>query len=131
MKKQFVRAGQPRPRGVVSLTAFLLSCLLAFSPVAGLAASQDPVTGAFEGTVTDTQTGQPIPGAAIQFVNTITEVPVAKRSDAEGRFYQGLLQPGIYRIRVTAKGYKTKIIEQRLLATKGNTVVPLRSGPVM
>jgi hypothetical protein len=129
MKKQFVRAGKIVPNFAVSMVASVLSCLLAcllaWSPLTGLAAPQDPVTGAFEGTVSDTQTGQAIPGAVIQFVNTVTEVPVAKRSDATGRFYQGLLQPGVYRIRVTASGYQTKVIEQRLLATRGNTVVPL------
>jgi hypothetical protein len=125
MKTQLICMGKRVPRCAASLTAFLMSCLVALSPLTSLAATQDPVTGAFEGTVSDVQTGQAIPGAVIQFVNTVTEVPVAKRSDAEGRFYQGLLQPGVYRIRVTAKGYKTKVIEQRLLATKGNTVVPL------
>ena len=114
------------PRQAQRLCATALSFLLAlttFTPV--FAAAQDPVTGAFEGTVSSSQGGGAIAGATVQFVNTVTEVPVAKRSDAQGRFYQGLLQPGVYRIRVSAQGYKTKIIEQRLLATRGNTVVPL------
>ncbi len=106
--------------------AALLSLLMTLMPVASaVAGTQDPVTGAFEGTVTNSQTGAAIAGAVVQFINTVTEVPVAKRTDAQGRFYQGLLQPGVYRIRVSAPGFQTKTVEQRLLATRGNTVVPV------
>src|SRR5262249_49072224 len=106
--------------------AALLSLFMTFAPAApALAGLQDPVTGAFEGTVTNSQSGAPITGAVVQFINTVTEVPVAKRTDAQGRFYQGLLQPGVYRIRVSAQGFQTKTVEQRLLATRGNTVVPV------
>jgi hypothetical protein len=106
--------------------AAFLSLFLTLTPVApALAGTQDPVTGAFEGTVSNSQTGAAIAGAVVQFINTVTEVPVAKRTDAQGRFYQGLLQPGVYRIRVSAPGFQTKVVEQRLLATRGNTVVPV------
>ncbi len=116
----------PPHRTLKMLRAAALSLLMTMPPVApALAGTQDPVTGAFEGTVSSSQGGAAIAGAVVQFVNTVTEVPVAKRSDAQGKFYQGLLQPGVYRIRVSAPGFKTKIIEQRLLATRGNTVVPL------
>jgi hypothetical protein len=119
-----------KPRRVSSRLARLLVTLLAFTltltPVApAFGATQDPVTGAFEGTVTDRTNGNAIPNAVIQFINQTTQVPVAKRSDGGGKFYQGLLQPGVYRIVVRAQGYKTQTIEQRLLATRGNTVVPL------
>jgi hypothetical protein len=115
-------------RTLPKLLSAVLSLLMISTPLTPVFAGvpgQDPVTGAFEGTVTSSQGGTAIAGAVIQFVNTVTEVPVAKRSDAQGRFYQGLLQPGVYRIRVTAPGFQTKVIEQRLLATKGNTVKPL------
>jgi hypothetical protein len=105
-----------------------LACLLLLTqalPVWAAWPVQDPVTGAFEGTVTNSRTGAIVAGAVVQFINTATEVPVAKRADAQGRFYQGLLQPGFYRIRVSAPGYQTRLVEQRLLATRGNTVVPL------
>ncbi|MBI1764255.1 MAG: carboxypeptidase regulatory-like domain-containing protein [Acidobacteria bacterium] len=121
-------------RNLKLLLAVTLSLLMMLTPLASVSAAtsttatnpgQDPVTGAFEGTVSSSQGGAAIAGAVVQFVNTVTEVPVAKRSDTQGRFYQGLLQPGVYRIRVSATGFKTKVIEQRLLATRGNTVVPL------
>jgi hypothetical protein len=90
--------------------------------------AQDTVTGAFEGFVTDSKNGAAIARASVQIINQSTQVPVAKRTDAQGRFYQGLLQPGLYAIRVTADGYQVKVVEQRLLATKENAVQPL---PIM
>ena len=126
------RSSAALPRLVVALLALMLNLtptlpLLAAVPTRPVVATvkQDPVTGAFEGTVTDSTNGSAIANAVIQFVNQTTQVPVAKRSDGGGKFYQGLLQPGIYRINVRATGYKTRTIEQRLLATRGNSVVPL------
>jgi hypothetical protein len=103
---------------------------VAFAMLLGLGSAvpinaQDPVTGAFEGFVTDNKNGNPVARASVQIINQSTQVPVAKRTDAQGRFYQGLLQPGLYAIRVTADGYQVKVVEQRLLATKENTVQPL------
>ena len=89
------------------------------------AKAQDTVTGAFEGSVTNSQNGAPIAGASVRFINQLTGVPIAKRSDSQGRFYQGLLPPGTYTIRVTAQGFKTKEVELRLLATRSNSVIPV------
>ncbi|MBV9957838.1 MAG: carboxypeptidase regulatory-like domain-containing protein, partial [Acidobacteria bacterium] len=105
---------------------FLLSALafLTLYFATPQAKAQDTVTGAFEGTVRNDQ-GAPIAGASIQFINQLTGVPIARRSDAEGRFYQGLLPPGVYTIRVSAQGYRTQEVELRLVATLKNQVVPV------
>lgn len=87
--------------------------------------AQDTVTGAFEGSVKNSQTGAAIAGASVRFINQLTGVPIAKRSDSQGRFYQGLLPPGTYTIRVTAQGFKPKEVELRLLATRSNSVIPV------
>lgn len=87
--------------------------------------AQDTVTGAFEGRVLNSKGNAPIAGASVQFINQLTGVPIAKRSDADGRFYQGLLPPGTYTIRVSAPNFRPKEIELRLLATRSNTVVPV------
>ena len=78
--------------------------LLALLLVAPSVRARDSVTGAFEGTVTDAKSGAPIAGASVHFTKQATQAPVAKCTDAEGRFYQGLLQPGVYLIRVSARG---------------------------
>ncbi|MCP9494194.1 MAG: TonB-dependent receptor [Pyrinomonadaceae bacterium MAG19_C2-C3] len=87
--------------------------------------AQDTVTGAFEGTVTTSDTGQAIAGAAVQIVNQQTGQATEKRTDARGRFYQGLLAPGVYRIRVTSPGFQTREVIQRLFITRAGEVVPV------
>ena len=113
--------GSPARR-ILSFVLSLCACLIL---QATTAKAQDTVTGAFEGTVTNSQTGAPIPGASVQIINQLTEVPVAKRTGPDGRFYQGLLPPGVYTLRASAPGYKTREKEQRLLATQVNQVIPV------
>ncbi|HVG34838.1 MAG TPA: TonB-dependent receptor [Pyrinomonadaceae bacterium] len=106
------------------LLTFALAVVASLCLATGTKA-QDTVTGAFEGRITNSQTGAPIVGASIQFINQATGVPIAKRTDSDGRFYQGLLQPGTYTIRASAPGFKTAEIERRLLATQNNRVIPV------
>src|SRR5205085_6339046 len=89
------------------------------------AAAQDTVTGAFEGTVTDSRTGAPIARARVEFTNRQTGVTLAKLTDSQGRFYQGLLPPGTYTIRATAQGYEPGETVQRLLGMRTGEVVPV------
>src|SRR5712691_4226883 len=76
--------------------------------------AQDTVTGAFEGIVSDSQTGAALKGALVEITNQQTGVAFSLRTDYRGRFYQGLLIPGIYRIRVSNPGYESREVVQRL-----------------
>ena len=87
--------------------------------------AQDTVTGAFEGTISDSQTGAAIKGALVEIINQQTNVVISLRADYRGRFYQGLLLPGIYRIRVSSPGYRTHEVLQRLKITYTGEVVPV------
>ena len=98
----------------------LIAIAFAFTALA-----QDTVTGAFEGTVTDTYTGEPIIGAEIEIFNKETRLFIAKKSNAQGRFFQGLLAPGVYTIRVYAPGYNPREVEQRLFIARTGEVVPV------
>ena len=88
-------------------------------------AAQDTVTGAFEGIVSDSQTGAPLKGAAVQIINEQTGLTASLLTDYRGRFYQGLLRPGTYRVRVALSGYKTREVLQRLKITYTGEVVPV------
>jgi Carboxypeptidase regulatory-like domain/TonB-dependent Receptor Plug Domain len=101
------------------LTAILIVCS------AHVTSGQDTVTGAFLGTVTDRLTGDPIQGAAVEILNEQTGLSIRKTTDSEGRFYQGLLAPGIYKIRVAAQGFEAKEVLQRLFVKKTGEVVPV------
>ena len=112
-----------KPLARLSLSCVLtLGLLLANVPVSK---SQDTVTGAFEGTVTNSETGAIIAGAAVQIINAQTGQTIPKTSDARGRFYAGLLAPGLYLIRVAAPGFQTKEVRQRLFITRTGEVVPV------
>ena len=92
------------------------------------ARAQDTVTGAFEGTVTSNETGAAVTNASVQIVNQQTGLIIPKTSDSRGRFYQGLLAPGLYTIRVSAPGFQTKEVVQRLFITRTGEVVPVPVG---
>src|SRR5665213_2785521 len=61
-------------------------------------------TATLTGSVTD-PTGAVVPSAAIQLVNTATQVTVKATSDTQGRFLFSFLQPGQYRLEVSAQGF--------------------------
>ncbi|HEY9284539.1 MAG TPA: carboxypeptidase-like regulatory domain-containing protein, partial [Pyrinomonadaceae bacterium] len=97
--------------------------LVAVATVATTA--QDTVTGAFQGTVTSSDTGDPVAGAAVEITHRETGQTHAKTADALGRWYQGLLHPGLYTIRVSAPGFQTKEVSQRLFIAKANEAIPV------
>ncbi len=106
-------------------------CLLSLAVVLAVLAmsisisAQDTVTGAFEGTVSNSQTGAPLKGALVEITNQQTGLSVSLRTDFRGRFYHGLLLPGIYRIRVSTAGYEPREVEQELKITYPGEVVPV------
>ena len=87
--------------------------------------AQDTVTGAFEGTISDSQTGLALKDALVEIINQQTGVATTLRADYRGQFYQGLLNPGVYRIRVSHAGYDTREVIQRLKITYTGEVVPV------
>ena len=99
----------------------VLFVLIMFSSVN----AQDTVTGAFEGIVSDSQSGARLRGAAVSIVNDQTGISFTLRTDYRGRFFQGLLLPGTYTISVSLPGYQTQTIRQRLRITYTGEVVPV------
>lgn len=104
------------------LVVVLIASLIIIAPGSH---AQDTVTGAFEGTVSNSLTGERVPGAAVEIILREKNLTINKRSDARGRFYQGLLEPGIYLIRVSAAGYQTREVIQRLFVSRTGEVVPV------
>ncbi len=105
--------------------AYSVALLFAACFSHAVASAQDTVTGAFEGTVTNSVTGQLIEGATAEITNVETGIVVTKMTDARGRFYQGLLSPGLYKIRVTMNGYTPNETFQRLKIARTGEVVPV------
>jgi hypothetical protein len=108
-------------RRLLSLALFIFTCFAL--PISTTA--QNETTGAFQGEISDVTTGAPIAGARVQFTYSVNGVQNAKITDSNGRFYQGLLGPGIYSITISKQGYKTQALERVVLATRSNTIIPI------
>src|SRR5437660_6746426 len=110
-----------KPPRIYATLLLLIVCVLVTTKVTY---AQDTVTGAFEGTVTDSQ-GTLLNGADVEITNQQTGLTINLHTDNRGRFYQGLLLPGVYKIRVTLAGYQTHEHLQLLKITYTGEVVPV------
>jgi hypothetical protein len=72
-----------------------------------LAFNQTSTTGAIRGTVTDAQ-GAVITGATVTVTSTATAQARTVSSDNAGQFTVGLLPPEVYKISISAPGFKTE-----------------------
>jgi len=61
-------------------------------------------SASFSGTVVDTLSGQPIPGAKVLFLKT-GDSPKSEMTSSDGRFRFAALQPGPYNVEIQASGY--------------------------
>src|SRR5262249_17555985 len=111
----------PLMKRLLRFLTFSFFCLV----VVQVTHAQTTVTGAFEGAVTNSLTGDPIEGAQAEITNVGTGITYTKLTDARGRFYQGQLQPGAYRIRVSIAGFQTREVNQRLQIASTGEVVPV------
>ena len=112
---------QPNIRYVAHLVLLLV---LTFC-VSRFAKGQDTVTGAFEGHVTNSQTGAELKGATVEIVNQQTGIIIRLETDYRGTFFQGLLIPGNYLVRVSMPGYQTREVPERLRIVNTGEVVPV------
>src|SRR5690242_5682406 len=77
----------------ISLILIRIVLCFLFAALPGVA--QDTVTGAFQGDVSNNLTGDPVQGAAIRITSVQTGTVYDLTTDSKGRFYQGLLAPGL------------------------------------
>jgi len=78
------------------------------------AIAQDTVTGAFDGVVIDKLSKAPIKGATVELINKEVGKLPTLITDPQGQFFQALLRPGTYTIRVTKAGYQDLEVTQDL-----------------
>ncbi len=105
---------------VIGMALFV--CGLLFT---GRAFAQNTVTGAFQGDISNNKTGDPVVGAEVQITNEQTGAAYNLRTDSKGRFYQGLLAPGFYQIRVTVNGYRSRLLRREIKVSLTGEVVPV------
>lgn len=84
----------------ITKTAIILAAIAAITiPLMLLAGT----TGKIKGLVTDANTGNPIPGVAIQIAGTT----MGAMTDPDGRYVIALVSPGVYTLKASAVGYNT------------------------
>jgi hypothetical protein len=86
--------------GFVWLALFILA--LSLSPV--VLNAQTSTQGSIAGTVTD-PTGAVVSGASIAITNTATNAQFKATADSSGYFNAPLLEPGVYKVTVSAQGF--------------------------
>src|SRR6266850_3154537 len=121
MSHETQEARPKRTRATITLLLLIISVLVMTKSTH----AQDTVTGAFEGTVTNSRTGAPLKGADVEITNQQTGLKINIQTDNRGRFYQGLLLPGVYNIRVALANYQTHEHLQLLKITYTGEVVPV------
>jgi hypothetical protein len=84
----------------------LLAVSLFPSLTAPVLRAQSAGTGALTGTITDAS-GSAIPTASLTLTNTATNQARTTTSGPDGAFRFNLLEPGVYRARILAVGFKT------------------------
>ena len=104
----------------ITVPAVVISLLLFAA-----ASAQDTVTGAFQGTISNSLTGAPVSGATVEIINEQTGVSYSLITDSKGQFYRGLLAPGIYQIRVSITGFKPRLLRRPLNVSRTGEVVPV------
>jgi hypothetical protein len=86
--------------------------------------------GLISGRLLDTSTGQPIGGANVVFSSGLTNLGGGAPSDASGNYYLPLLSPGIYTIRITARGYQAQELQQLELTVAARIELDFRLRPL-
>ena len=103
-----------------------LSSLFVFFVVSMLSVpslfAQSASTGALTGTLTD-QTGSVVPNASVTVTSSGTNQTRTVNTGADGVYRVPLLEPGIYRIRFSAQGFKTSEVTAVTLVVTETTVI--------
>ncbi|MBV9437887.1 MAG: carboxypeptidase regulatory-like domain-containing protein, partial [Acidobacteria bacterium] len=110
-----LRSGTQRERNCARVWAglSLLLCL-----IAGIATAQ-VLYGTLTGNVTD-PSGAVVPNAKVEAVNTLTGVSRSTTTDSSGAYHFQDVQPGTYKVTITATGFATAVAEN--IAVTQNTV---------
>src|SRR5687768_7682420 len=94
--------------------------------ILAVAALGQGTTGNLTGTVTDPN-GAVVPGAAVKVTNTATNISRESTTDSDGNFAFQTLQPGRYRVEVSATNFAAYSVEADVNITQ-TTAVEARLG---
>src|SRR3954465_1922719 len=90
----------------ISVGCLLLAVFIAVGVSPTVSAQTTISTGSIQGTITD-QSGAVVSGAKVAITNKGTGLTLSVTTTSSGTYASGALNPGEYRVRVEAKGFKT------------------------
>src|SRR4051812_35995181 len=93
----------------ISISCLLLAVFIAVGVSPTVSAQTTISTGSIQGTITD-QSGAVVSGAKVAITNKGTGQTFSVTTTSSGTYASGALNPGEYRVRVEAKGFKTSEI---------------------
>ena len=104
-----------------------MSCInvLIFAALASGCAWAQSTRGVIVGTVTD-QSGAAVPGADVTVSNERTNISTTTITSSEGQYTVTNLEPGLYRVTVAGKGFKTGTIRDITLNVSQTARVDLK-----
>src|SRR5258708_16974901 len=111
-----MNSNSPRPGTRFGLLALVSMFVLLSSAL--LVAQTTLSTGSIVGTVSDPSSAV-VSGAKVVITNTGTNQTVTLTSNSSGAFSTGPLDPGNYKVQVSAKGFST--VSQSVTVQVGNT----------
>jgi len=114
-KQDILEISMTKTRSIITAIAVVLA-LGSFWP--GNLAAQG-LFGTISGAVTDA-TGAVIPNAAVTITNVDTNVATTITTNGSGDYSVSGLNPGIYRVEASAKGFKNEVQNSIVLEVDGN-----------
>jgi Carboxypeptidase regulatory-like domain len=94
--------------------------LTAGAKTAAIFAQADVANSVIKGKVTDQHEGA-VSGATVTVINAERGVARSVKTNSEGSYHVPLIQPGIYDLRIEAKGFQTQVL-QKVLLTVGQVI---------
>jgi hypothetical protein len=110
-----------KSRSSLALRFSLLVMLMALLCSLLSVAQTTVATGSIVGTVTD-QSGAVVSGAKVDITNQATGQTISLTSNSAGAFNSGSLNPGNYKVQVSAKGFSTVVTNTTVLVNNTATV---------
>lgn len=86
--------------------------------------------GLISGTIVNSVTGVPIPGASVTYTSSTLAATGTLKSDALGYYFLPLLSAGTYSVRCEADGYQSQQLEQLDLPVAGRIQIEFRLRPL-
>jgi hypothetical protein len=104
--------------------ARLVRCIVLLSVFSGIAGFGQAGRGAINGSITD-QTGAIVPGAKVTLMNNASGVALRASTNSSGNYAFISLNPGVYSVTATAKGFVTTVHDNIPVTVDQSTTVNL------